>query len=185
MKKSNKKLGRKLMRTAEAMIKAQHPPGATAITEKMGVHKLWYKEAKKQTVETLPAFIQKLTSDFGHDYGTICHAIAAAAVGAAWAVEHSPQGGITGFQSGAVVWEFYYAWTGERGPMRLLKYDEILYPQYEYKFNSISNDIWKEIVIKAAVNLKNDTLVHPEVKKHWEKIANGIVPFGLKVRNEE
>ena len=34
------------------------------------------------------------------DYGTVCHAIALSAVA------RTAQGGITGFQAGAVMWEF-------------------------------------------------------------------------------
>lgn len=45
-----------------------------------------------------------------HDYGTICVAIGAIAAAAARAADRSPNGGITGFQAGAVFWEFTRAW---------------------------------------------------------------------------
>ena len=52
------------------------------ITEEMKIHDGWYKEAKKQTVETLPEFVRHLTEDYSHDYGTICYAVEAGAIGA-------------------------------------------------------------------------------------------------------
>lgn len=55
----------------------------------------WYEEAHKQTVEILPEFMAKL-ADYPHDYNTICYAAGAAAVAGATAVDHSPNGGITG-----------------------------------------------------------------------------------------
>ena len=80
------------------------------ITEEMKIHEEWYKQAKEQTLETLPAFLNHLINDYGHDYGTICHAIAAGAIGAAYALERSPQGGITGFQAGCIMWCFIRHW---------------------------------------------------------------------------
>src|SRR6266550_4316712 len=56
------------------------------ITESMHVHEAWYDEAQKMTAEQLPAFIQHLLTDYDHDYGTICHAVAAAAIAGAQAI---------------------------------------------------------------------------------------------------
>lgn len=69
----------------------------------------WIAEARKQTLETLPAFLQKL-ADYPHTYGTICRAIAAGAIGAARALDQSAHGGITGFQAGAIMWDFCAGW---------------------------------------------------------------------------
>ena len=94
-------------------------------------HRGEYEEARAQTVATLPEFVRKLTEDYSHDYGTICHAIAAAALAAAHAVDHSPAGGITGFQSGCIMWEFIQEWQHLRGkPLRLTNYEDMLFPQY-------------------------------------------------------
>ena len=53
------------------------------VTEEMRPEKEWFAEAGKQTVETLPAFINHLMGDYEHDYGTVVHAISACAVAAA------------------------------------------------------------------------------------------------------
>ena len=42
------------------------------ITEKDKEDVQWYKDAKNQTLETLPDFINHLVKDYSHDYGTIC-----------------------------------------------------------------------------------------------------------------
>lgn len=80
------------------------------ITEEMKIQNEWYKEAKKQTVETLPEFVRHLTEDYSHDYGTICHAVAAAGIAAMYAVDNSPTGGITGFQAGCIMWKVIREW---------------------------------------------------------------------------
>ena len=81
-----------------------------AITEKDKEDVQWYKDAKNQTLETLPDFINHLVKDYSHDYGTICKAIASAMVGVGNAINNSDQGGITGFQSSCIMWEFIQHW---------------------------------------------------------------------------
>lgn len=154
------------------------------ITEESGIHKAWYEEAKRMTVNELPEFLRKLTEDYGHDYGTVCHACAAAAVAAAHAINNSPIGGITGFQGGAVMWEFMRHWNHVEGPARLLDYNDLLYPQMEHKFRCISHDTWAEVRKRAQAHLdKKPDHVHPEVAKHWQSIAAGSVPFGLQIES--
>lgn len=155
-----------------------------AITEEQGIHKAWYEEAKRQTLKTLPAFMKKLSEDYNHDYGTVCHALAAAAVGAAWAMNASPgaQGGITGFQAGAVFWEFYRAWQGEEGPCRIIKYRDLLYPQMDDKFDKVlSKYSWDDLQAEARKLLAEREVVHPDVKVRWESIAAGKLPAGFVV----
>lgn len=160
----------------------------TPVTEEEKVHLEWYKEASKQTLDTLPEFMRKLSEDYSHDYGTVCHMVAAGAVAAAWAMNQSKgaQGGITGFQAGAVMWEFIRHWnhSGEDKPMRLLDYNDLLYPQYAHKFQVISKSTWEWAQEKAKENLKNSSYANPEVIAHWRSVAEGFVPFGLRVGEE-
>lgn len=159
------------------------------ITEEMGAHNQWYVEAKEQTLETLPAFLTKLSQEFEHDYGTICHALASSAIASAWAMNNTEQGGITGFQAGAVMWEFIKNWGygGELKPLRLFDYSNMLYPQYEGYFEkSISTDTWNWLQKEAQELLDNDrTMMHPNVVKHLQSIVNGTVPFGFTVTDED
>lgn len=142
----------------------------------------WYSEADKQTLETLPAFIEKLSKE-NHDYSSICYAVAAAAIGAAWAMDRSPNGGITGFQAGAIMWEFIKKWDGEKGPMKLLKYERMLYPQYYDTFDKIiSKEIMKYLQDEAKKILSEpNSLMTTEVRNHMQSIADGNPPFGYKI----
>jgi hypothetical protein len=141
-------------------------------------------EAKKvANPGELSKFVGRLITDYTHDYGTICHAVAASAIAGANCMNHSPQGGITGFQAGAIFWEFYGAWMHEKGPARLQRMDDLLYPQMEHKFKTISPDTWKYVQEEAKKNLadKSEVGVHPDVAVHWQSIVAGKIPFGLQI----
>lgn len=152
------------------------------MTKESGIHKVWYKEAesKKMTIETLPVFLKKLTEEYGHDYGTICHAITAGALATARAIDRSPSGGITGFQAGCIMWDFIKHWMHYENPMRLVDFGDMLYPQHETKFTHIKSSVWKWLQEKAKRNLKKESQACPAVLKHWQKIADGVIPFGYK-----
>ncbi len=124
------------------------------IVEEDGVHKEWVAEASEMTLEKLPAFITKLVEEYEHDYGTICHAIASGAIATANAIQRSPSGGISGFQAGCVMWEMIKQWGvfGD-GPLRMVDFSDMLYPQYAYKFKSITRHVWETLQAKAKVNL--------------------------------
>lgn len=72
------------------------------ITEKDHPEKEWLEEARKQTHETLPKFIDHLMNDYKHDYGTCIKAVSAAMLGTFWAFNR--QEGFTGFQVGFIPW---------------------------------------------------------------------------------
>lgn len=159
------------------------------INEEMHLEKEWFAEAHKQTMDTLPAFMDKIMNGYSHDYGTICHAVAACAIAAAWAANSAPSGGITGFQAGFVMWDFVEQWSfsdNECG-LRIVDYDKMLYPQYGYEFKkTISPDTWKRIKEKAKEKLASDgDSAHPDVVRHWMKIVDSDVPpFGYVVKEE-
>lgn len=152
------------------------------IDESMHLEKEWFQEAKKQTRDTLGQFIDHLMTDYQHDYGTICHAIAAAALAATYAADNSPQGGITGFQAGFIMWDFIKQWmypTNTCG-LKIVDYDNMLYPQYERHFDkTIPSHTWELLQAQAKELLKTEAHdAHNEVYKYWQSIANGQVPFG-------
>lgn len=158
------------------------------ITEGSGVHKDWYKRAREMTLENLPEFLKELTEKYEHDYGTICHAIASSAIATAWAVERTPQGGITGFQAGAIMWEFIQNWMTEykNKPLRLVNYENMLFPQYEDNFkNTIAKGTADWLKKEAGKKLKDSDNMHPDVKAHLDKVAGGWIPFGYKVEDEQ
>lgn len=165
-------------------------PEKQSITEKEGVHTAWY-EVSPKTPEELATFATKLMTEYAHDYGTICHAAAALAVASCKMVSNDPtQGGLTGFQAGAIAHEFVRGWLQIKGPMSRVEWEYLLFPQYEKDFNTIPRGVWewaqeaaKEKL--AGLELPDAQEAHPDVIAHWKLVAKGIVPFGLKVRKSQ
>lgn len=136
----------------------------------------------------LQGFIDEMFAE-ALDYGTVCYAIGFAAAAAAWSSnKHPTQGGITGFQSGFVLWEFIQQWDASRigkTGARLLNFDDLLYPQMSHKFTSITPSTWEEVQTEAK-RLKDECageMVHPAVSAHWQSIIDGTVPFGLTIQD--
>lgn len=153
------------------------------ITEKDHLEIEWYKDAWNQTLESLPKFIDHLMNDYVHDYGTMCKAMAACAAATLHACDKTENAGITGFQASLISWEFMKAWGTLRTKTgaRLLNFDDMLYPQYEAKFNSIDEDTFKAMQKEAKEILDSGHHLHPKVKEHMESIIEGKVPFGYKI----
>jgi hypothetical protein len=150
------------------------------ITEEMGVHKAWY-DVRPKTPDELAEFVRGILA-YRHDYGTICHAAAAAALAACWTVNADPtQGGITGFQAGAIMWEFIQRWQHLDGPARLLRLDDMIYPHHIDKFTSIPSSVFERLQKRAAEKLREHPDAHPENFSHWKRIVDGMVPFGYRI----
>jgi hypothetical protein len=159
---------------------------AEKITEESGVHKAWMEEAKKvKTLSQLMEFHVHLTEDYDHDYGTIVHAIAAAMMASFSVMNESKQGGITGFQASCLGWEMIEKFMGKM-PMggRLQNYNDLMYPQLSYRFNSITSETASKIKDGAISHLKEGGTAHPDVIAHWKKLAEGEIPFGLIVKED-
>ena len=105
------------------------------ITEEDFPEREWLEEARKQTSETLPKFIGHLMNDYEHDYGTCVKAVSAAMLGTFWAFNR--QEGFSSFQVGFIPWllmkEF---WGNSEFGRRVINYDDMLFPQCEYKFDA-------------------------------------------------
>jgi hypothetical protein len=144
----------------------------------------WYDEARKQTNETIPSFLQKLF-EYNHDYNTICYACGAAAVAAATAIDNHS---ITGFQANAIMWEFVTEWLQEQDkPMRLVKFENMLYPQYKSDFDKTilqETADWLISKAKEKLELYTDLAAHPDVLAHWKSLAKGELPFGYRIVKE-
>ena len=150
------------------------------ISEKMMTHEEWYKEAKEMSLDKLPEFLRKLTEDYGHDYGTICHAMTAGAIATMWAINKSPTGGITGFQAGYIMWQFIRQWnySSNKTGLKLIDYDNFLYPQYEDKFEkTISKETWNAIQKQAKENLDESNTEHEKYLKDLEQYKIDLINF--------
>lgn len=164
-------------------IGTTQPDGETDMDEK-ALRDEYAPRVREVTLEELPSFISELM-DREHDYGSICVAIGIAAAATAWACNKHKNGGVTGFQAGAVFWEFVRAWgspsIGECGA-RIVNYDDLLFPQYADKFTSISADTLEAVRKAAEKNLaERDGPLSEAVIAHWQSIVDGHPPFGLNV----
>lgn len=146
----------------------------------------WYDKARVMKMEDLDGFIKHLTNDYIHDYGTICHAMSIGSIATMWAMNHTDNGGITGFQAGCIMWENIKNWMTEYKdvPLKLVNYNDMLYPQYENKYQKIlSDDTFEWLKEQATKNLNEREVAHPDVIAHWETIAAGNVPFGYVLQS--
>lgn len=153
-------------------------------TEEYKISKEWHERAKNITLETLSEFLKELC-EYPHNYNTIVSAIGAGAVATCWAMNGTENGGITGFQASCVMWDFIANWMQYKIPMTLVKYEDMLYPQYDYKFSkTINKDTFAWLQEQAEKNLKESKFASPYVIAHWKSITDGEVPFGYKLRDE-
>ena len=155
------------------------------ITEADHLEKEWLEEARKQTSKTLPRFINHLMSDYEHDYGTCIKAVSAAMIGTFWAFNR--QEGFTGFQVGFIPWflmrEF---WGNSEVGRKVIDFDDMLYPQYQYKFEkTITQSQFSNLQKKASERLAEGIPMHSDVRKHMESIVAGNIPFGYKISEED
>jgi len=101
-----------------------------------------------------------------------------------WAINNHKQGGVTGFQAGAIMWENISNWDSSyKGkPLKLMDFSNMLYPQYDHQFaKEISVDTWKYLQKEAKKKLVESPTASDKVIAHWKSIGDGVVPFGYIV----
>lgn len=138
-----------------------------------------------KTFEELTEFLKYVKENCNTGYGEAPRAMAQAALAVAWYL--AGEFGITGFQAGCVMWDFIRDWSysGNKTSLRIVDYDNMLYPQYDYKFEkTITPSVWNALQKEAAKNLEERDHAHPDVVAHWKSIAEGHVPFGYSVRED-
>lgn len=146
------------------------------------------KERKNiNTFDELVSFIKKIKENYNNGYGTSPRAIAQAALATAWYL--SKEFGITGFQAGFVMWDFIFGWrySDNKCGIKIVNFDDMLYPQYEYKFTNktLSEDTFRALQKEARNKLKEEgDFAHKRVVQHWEAIASGGVPFGYDIGDD-
>lgn len=139
-----------------------------------------------KSFDDLVSFLQRVNDNCNTGYGTAPRAIAQAALATAQYL--ASEFGITGFQAGFVMRDFIRDWkysSNECG-LKIVDYDTMLYPQYDYRFEkTISKDTF-EALQKTAKKLLEDhgSHAHPNVVNHWKSIVDGNVPFGYVVKDD-
>lgn len=153
------------------------------VTEAMKPEKDWFDRATNiETPEQLAEFAKELLIDTQHDYGTVCHAVGAIAL--AGANLGAKIQGITGFQASFVMWDFIRQWnySDNKCGLRIIDYDNMLYPQYEDNFNKIiAKERFELIQKQARTLLETSKNAHPSIINHWKSIVDGKVPFGYSI----
>lgn len=138
--------------------------------------------------DELVDFLKYIEENCNTGYGTAPRAIAQAALAVLWYL--CEKFGITGFQAGCAMWDFITDWSfrDNKCGLKIVDYDNMLYPQYGYKFEkTISPDVWKALQEQASENLKENAsdkmrTAHPDVIAHWKSIIDGKVPFGYSIK---
>lgn len=145
------------------------------------------KEDRKNidSFDDLVNFLRYVKDNCNYGYGEAPRAMAQAALAVVWYL--ADEFGITGFQAGVVMWDFIKDWlyNGNECGMRLVDFDNMLYPQYEDNFQkTITSETFKALRKKAKELIKTNDgkYAHPAVIKHWKSIAAGKVPFGYVIK---
>ena len=158
------------------------------MTEQEYKNYIYEKADNVRTKEDLDNLLAEVVdSHEAFDYGKICYAISACMLAALNYVDRSEIGGITGFQASVIGWEMVRQLiiTDKRAILRLVNYDNMLYPQYKRNFDKvIDSKLWEKLQKQAAENLEKHPDAHPNVTKHWQSIVDGKVPFGFKIEGE-
>lgn len=134
-------------------------------------------------LDDLFKLIEDVKDNYNTGYGVAPRAIAQAAV--ATASYLLSEMGCTGFQASCCMWDFIrdLIYINNKTGLRIMNYDDLLYPQYEYKFldRTISKKQWETLQQEAQKALDERDLVCFEVYAHWQNIVEGKVPFGFSV----
>lgn len=175
-------------------IKTETPPRSTrekiVLTEDNDVEigLRWMKIAREMNRSLLPAFIDHLMDGYSHTYNSYVYACTACAIATAYACGRDE---LSGFQASciAVMFPLHFWYYDNKTSIKLVDYDDMLYPQYEYKYEkTISRDTWVKLQKEAANRIakaKADGIVRYDVLKHWQSIVDGTVPFGYTVKEDD
>jgi hypothetical protein len=143
------------------------------------------KRAEIHSFDDLVKFLKDVEDNYNCGYGGAPRAIAQASLAVAWHL--ADVFGITGFQAGCTMWDFIRDWSyrGNQCGLKIVDYDNMLYPQYAHKYEkTISKEVWEALQKQAKENLKDHTHAHPDVIAHWKSIAEGYIPFGYKLSRD-
>ena len=144
---------------------------------------LQYLEEKAKTAKRLLE-IFSLAEEIREDFycGNIVPATAVGIVCGKLASYLSTIMGLTAYEQDVALREIakHFSNKTNKSGVKLIDYDEMLYPQYDYKFTTIPMSTTENLKEQAKNLLLQSEYANIDVKKRWEDIANGNIPFGLK-----
>lgn len=148
--------------------------------EQFEFRKKYEGREKVKTIEEFEKLLTDVKAD-SRDYGAIVEACSVM-MNASFNLLNP---GITGFQAGCLMWMLVekYGMYGKDSMLQIQDYRNLLYPQYSDKFNTIPKSYWEKVQAQAKEHLA-DFKGADSVGRHMHSIANGEVPFGLKVSDD-
>lgn len=89
-------------------------------------------------------------------------------------------------KAGAIMWNFIRHWLPEFAfsPLRIIIYEDMLYPQFEKNFKTVTPEVISWIQQQAKNLLESKKDVSPELKAHWQSIVDGQIPYGIMLEDE-
>lgn len=142
------------------------------------------KGMKIKNADDLRDLIEEVKNNFNYDYSVAPRAAGAACVAVAKYLAREM--GLTVFQANFLTWGFIFGFQcpNNKTGLKIIDFDDMLYPQYEHKFDkSISRETWETIQETAKQYYQErNNITSPQVKAHWESIINGVVPFGYTIK---
>lgn len=140
----------------------------------------WYKQARTQTLDTLPIFINHLLNDYSHDQQTIVEAIVAGTMATISAMNAHPEGGLVQSQTQALLGIFIRRWARIEGPAKIMSWAGLLDPRNEAQVMGVPKSVadWlRDLAVKALEKVQDET--H---RDHLKILVEGKMPWGLKVQ---
>jgi len=169
-------------REAEAKTERERVMIETASTEKeMCEAKVPWPRTEKQLLEYIKSLVER-----EHDYGTCVYAMSMAAEAAFNYVSHCL--GVTGFQASCADMDFLRRTRSIKGPWMIIKGEDALYPQYDLhaKVNEMLEESGPWLKEQATAKLVENLTAHPDVIKHWKRLAGGYCSdCGQRLENGE
>ena len=89
-------------------------------------------------------------------------------------------------KAGQIMWNFIRHWLPEFAfsPLRIIIYEDMLYPQFEKNFKTITPDVANWVKKQAQALLESRKDVSPELKSHWQSIVDGKLPYGIMLEED-
>lgn len=143
-----------------------------------------------KNLEELNDFIKKTMGSPNLDYSGYPQAITACCIATLYACDTV---GMTGYQASFIPLWFLQEvnGAGRKVGFRVMNYDDMLYPQYGYKFEKTIPKDTADLLVEEAKKLIEErgyadsvALVDTRVLNHWESIAAGNLPFGYSVEED-
>ena len=145
----------------------------------------WYEAAGEvEDLEGFSKLVNGLLGGFCHEGGTTPHAYTVIALAALKLADRSEQGGIDQAGWNQVMWHLVQAMTGTKDePLKLLRFMDLMYPTGFEEYKRIPAGVWDWMQNVAKAWLEDESLANePEaVRKHWEGISRGEIPFSMIV----